>query len=180
MIATTVISILETAKGAANQGNSYVTQALVVVGWIVTALLAYWIGLRHRERDRRVEFYKIAVVNPSLPEISDFFNSHRQKLTELAKIDNADRTGLSVVKRVHLEFSENLRNLGNSICGRVETFDSEAVNEIAKTVDNLDDQITAWCFSTKQRYEGGAIQALKIAKQSLIMHVYKAKLDILK
>lgn len=176
MIGTGLLSVAPTA------GPSWVNAALIVAGWPVTALLGFWAGSRQKMHDRRADFYRGTVVTPSVEEINRFFADYRQKLGDFIK--NPPAVGGKAVPRgvskLHLEFSEDLRRLSNAIAERVHAFDSDAVRRLTRTVDGLDDNITAWLFSTKPRDEEVLFQLLVEAKRNLIRDIYKAKLDLLR
>jgi hypothetical protein len=168
--------ILETIEEATTKLPAWVDPVLVIAGWPATTLLAYWAGVRQSRKDRSADLYKHAVLDPSIEDINAFFDQYRMKLSNVSSVGG--KAVPKVIGTLHIEFSEHLRALGNGITGRIHTFDSDAVESIEIILDDLDDQITAWCFSTKPRDREGLLRSLNNGKRNLIKTMFKAKFDL--
>lgn len=179
---TFVSQAIQSSKDCAGAPNPFWDRVIVIVGWIVSAGIAYWLGLRQKESDRKTSFYTDAVVTPCVAEVNRFFDTYRDGILELLKNPAANTSGATVpriVSKFHLEFSLDLRRFGNTISGRIEAFDLDATSRFAAIIDQLDDDMTALLFSKKPKDHKAVMTVLMNAKRSIIQVIYKADLGIL-
>jgi hypothetical protein len=176
---------VDPCKIAAEHSKILADRALVLIpvaGPLVVAL-TYWLGYRHKEKDRRFDIYKQSVIIPSLDDLDKFFTKYREKFVEYARNPAANSGGMAVPRastKLYREFSSDLYAIKDAIVGRVEIYDKKTVGRLEDIVGSFDTKVTQKLISRLAREEQTINEILLNAKRETIRTIYKCNLGMLK
>lgn len=176
---------VDACKIAAEHSKSMMDRALelIQVASPFVAVLTYWLGYRHKEKDRRFDFYNQSVITPSIEDLDGFFAKYREKLIAYARDPAANSGGIAIPRastKLYREFSSDLYAVKDSIVARVEIYDRKTVKRLEDIVGSFDTKVTQKLISRVPREEQTINEILLNAKRDMIKAIYKCDLGMLK
>jgi hypothetical protein len=176
---------VDPCKIAVEHSKTLVDLALVLLPLATpcVAALTYWLGYRHKERDRRFDLYKQSVIVPSLGELEEFFTKYREKLIEYARNPVVNSGAIAIPRvstKLYREFSLDLYAMKDGIAARVEIYDRKSVGKLEDIVGSFDTKVTQKLISRFSHEELTINEILSNAKRDMIRTIYKCNLEMLK